>query len=207
MIAHTSRGNTAHTSTLWKTETCCSCHVPFAFTNEHYDRLKKTGEWFYCPSGHKQHYSKTTEQSLREQLAERDAQITREQAFSRRAWEAQQEAEAREKMAAGETKRIVSRIASGVCPCCNRTFSNLARHMKTKHSEHVQQHKIFIMTKEDRATLYNQPLSARSRSIRRSFVGLHSALTDEVIARMMIDGGLYTTAHLPTVAKWVSRLR
>jgi hypothetical protein len=25
------------------------------------------------------------------------------------------------------------RIQSGVCPCCNRTFENLGRHMKSKH--------------------------------------------------------------------------
>ena len=29
--------------------------------------------------------------------------------------------------------RIKNRIAAGVCPCCNRTFQNLARHMANKH--------------------------------------------------------------------------
>jgi chemotaxis response regulator CheB len=29
------------------------------------------------------------------------------------------------------------RVANGVCPCCNRTFKQLARHMKAKHPEFV----------------------------------------------------------------------
>lgn len=29
--------------------------------------------------------------------------------------------------------RKMKRVGNGVCPCCNRTFANLARHMKTKH--------------------------------------------------------------------------
>ncbi len=29
--------------------------------------------------------------------------------------------------------RIKNRIAAGVCPCCNRSFQNLSRHMSNKH--------------------------------------------------------------------------
>lgn len=30
-------------------------------------------------------------------------------------------------------ERKLKRVGRGVCPCCNRTFPNLARHMATKH--------------------------------------------------------------------------
>lgn len=33
----------------------------------------------------------------------------------------------------GVTTRIKNRISNGVCPCCRRTFKNLARHMKGQH--------------------------------------------------------------------------
>jgi hypothetical protein len=36
----------------------------------------------------------------------------------------------------GHTTRIKNRIAAGVCPCCNRTFKNLARHMGNKHPDY-----------------------------------------------------------------------
>ncbi len=35
-------------------------------------------------------------------------------------------------------KRKMNRVSKGVCPCCNRMFSNLARHMASKHPEPKQ---------------------------------------------------------------------
>tara|TARA_A100001201_G_scaffold143757_1_gene147268 strand:- start:18635 stop:19021 length:387 start_codon:yes stop_codon:yes gene_type:complete len=34
--------------------------------------------------------------------------------------------------------RIKNRIANGVCPCCNRTFQNLARHMSSQHPDYKE---------------------------------------------------------------------
>lgn len=31
--------------------------------------------------------------------------------------------------------RMKNRIANGVCPCCNRHFANVQRHIRTKHPE------------------------------------------------------------------------
>jgi hypothetical protein len=33
----------------------------------------------------------------------------------------------------GVKTRMANRIKHGVCPCCNRTFLNLQRHMTTQH--------------------------------------------------------------------------
>lgn len=35
--------------------------------------------------------------------------------------------------ARGQVTRIKNRVGNGVCPCCNRSFGNLHRHMQTKH--------------------------------------------------------------------------
>jgi len=32
--------------------------------------------------------------------------------------------------------RLKKRIACGVCPCCKRTFTNLARHISGQHPEY-----------------------------------------------------------------------
>ena len=37
----------------------------------------------------------------------------------------------------GHLTRVKTRVAHGVCPCCNRTFRQLARHMKAKHPEYT----------------------------------------------------------------------
>lgn len=36
-----------------------------------------------------------------------------------------------------ELKRHKARIKNGVCPCCQRSFVALARHMKAKHPEYT----------------------------------------------------------------------
>ncbi len=34
--------------------------------------------------------------------------------------------------------RTRKRVGSGVCPCCSRTFQQLARHMKAKHPAYTE---------------------------------------------------------------------
>ncbi|MFB3077027.1 MAG: hypothetical protein ACE1Y4_03380 [Lysobacterales bacterium] len=34
--------------------------------------------------------------------------------------------------------RIKNRVARGVCPCCNRSFTNLHRHMESKHPNYLK---------------------------------------------------------------------
>lgn len=40
-----------------------------------------------------------------------------------------------ERLAKEQADRKLKRVNRGVCPCCNRSFQNLARHMSTKHPE------------------------------------------------------------------------
>jgi Fe-S oxidoreductase len=52
----------------------------------------------------------------------------------------QAQADARAQKAAktrikNDRDRIKTRVANGVCPHCNRTFQNLARHMASQHPD------------------------------------------------------------------------
>ena len=38
----------------------------------------------------------------------------------------------------GAKTKLKKRIANGVCPCCNRSFKDLHRHMTTKHSDFLK---------------------------------------------------------------------
>ena len=38
----------------------------------------------------------------------------------------------------GHVTRQKKRAAAGVCPCCNRTFKQLARHMERKHPNYTK---------------------------------------------------------------------
>lgn len=108
------------------TETCYSCSVLFAMTEEHRRRLLNNHDKsFYCPNGHKQHYTgKTTEQKLIDAQA-RETALRDQLDASIRDAEAARSALARDRQ----------RFTNGVCPCCNRSFENVRRHMTTKHPD------------------------------------------------------------------------
>jgi hypothetical protein len=124
-----------------ETETCCECGVLFAVAKELRDELLRSKRWFYCPNGHEQHYTgKTEAQKLKEQLeAERRERQRAEQRVAMwqdDAREARERAEHERRRAngyKGHATRMTKRAKAGVCPCCNRTFKQLAAHMASKH--------------------------------------------------------------------------
>lgn len=114
------------------TEECCSCGMPFAMTADFRRRRLNDRKDWYCPRGHAQHYTgKSEAQKLRDQLSRTERRL---EAESGRAslLEGQRDNLQR------SYGRMRERVKNGVCPCCNRTFQNLLRHMRTKHPEFGQ---------------------------------------------------------------------
>lgn len=199
------RGSTTEIRSTWIVETCCSCQIPFAMRKAHQDMLRRTSNSFFCPNGHPQSYRVTTEDQLRQKVKDAEEAVRRANHSQNLAWEEAAKAKKREQLAAGETRGLVTRIASGICPCCNRFFSNVERHMKSKHPGLT--HKPFTMSDEEKRILTSHPTWNQSTAIRRRFVQCHYAMTDDTIAKLMIDGGLYSSPHIPTVSKAVANLR
>lgn len=110
---------------------CCECGLVFAFDENYVNRFKKSHKFFYCPNGHAQHFpQKTEEDKLRGQVkALRDMLDTTRKNRDRykRSASAQKAAKT----------RLQNRVKHGVCPCCNRTFQNLQRHMASQHPEYA----------------------------------------------------------------------
>lgn len=96
-------------------------------------RQQDHGNW-YCTNGHVLRYpSKSDAEIARD---ERDAarSLAHREAVRRRETESRlQRAERRRAAAVGQTTKLKNRIGNGVCPCCNRTFVDLARHMAGQH--------------------------------------------------------------------------
>lgn len=110
-----------------KTVSCCVCHVAFAFAKDLYNQRLKDHAWFYCPNGHAQHFQGEAEvDRLKRQLEE---QRNRTVEYTK-LWEHEQRSKA---VYRGKLKALKGRIKNGVCPCCHRSFVQLARHMATKH--------------------------------------------------------------------------
>lgn len=117
-------------------QTCCNCGIEFAVPSDFDKRRREDHKSFYCPWGHSQSYTgDSTEQKLRRELAE--AQRQRDEAQRRIEFEKNDAIAARRvaTTAKNKLKRIEHRVNCGVCPHCQRTFKQLAAHMKSKHGE------------------------------------------------------------------------
>ena len=122
---------------------CGGCGTHFGLDNQTYARARQSSAVYFrctnpeCPSPSR-HYTETDLD-----LARRDAASARE-AAERERNRAEREADRanRQRRRAIALKGVVTRtkrrIAHGVCPCCRRTFANVARHMTAKHPSYKE---------------------------------------------------------------------
>lgn len=114
---------------------CPQCQVRFGLAEATEAVLRQSSQDFYCPFGHKQHFPQglTEAEKLRR---ERDALRQDKARLHDEIAHQQNRRRAAERSAAGykgAATRIRNRVRNGVCPCCNRTFQNLAAHMANQH--------------------------------------------------------------------------
>lgn len=125
-----------------ETETCCRCGVLFAMPADLRQQcLDHPGRGFYCPNGHSLQYGGKSAAEQAKEAQERADRLAR-QLNDERTYATglrdQLGASTRSNRAlrAAHT-RTRNRIARGVCPCCNRTFADLARHMAGQHPDYA----------------------------------------------------------------------
>ena len=117
---------------------CCSCGFSVGLPAEFVHRRKKDGKRFYCPSCSKgQSWQKTEEDRLREQLAKETLRLEQAQRDRDRTRLDATQAKRSRAHYKGEVTRLKNRITKGVCPCCNRHFTNLERHMAGQHPDYA----------------------------------------------------------------------
>lgn len=86
----------------------------------------------YCPLGHMITWKETEETRLRrdrDRLKQETARLEDEARLQRE----------RAEKAEAATRRLKKRTAAGTCPCCQRTFQNMATHMKRQHPHFVKE--------------------------------------------------------------------
>jgi hypothetical protein len=118
---------------------CAKCSMTFWLPDEFATTMRQLAEKgeFFCPAGHGQYFprGKTDLQKARE---EADALRRRAERAEQQYAELNDAARASLRSAAaykGAATRKKNRAKAGVCPCCNRTFQDLQRHMATKHTD------------------------------------------------------------------------
>lgn len=137
MATITMRNPTEQVTINLVTEDCCHCGVTFAMPVSFNKQRREDGDWFFCPAGHKQHYTETEAEIERKKREQAERRLASEQEWSRRM---QNDLAAERKSHAttkGQLTKTRKRVQGGVCPIdgCHRHFVNLERHMATKHPE------------------------------------------------------------------------
>lgn len=116
-------------------ETCCNCGTHFGMDATLMATRRKDGKAFYCPNGHNIVY-KPESDKLKTELIAVSARL---EAAERREKHLRSNLDATERSRIamkGVVTRLRNRAANGVCPCCNRTFVSLHKHMISKHPDY-----------------------------------------------------------------------
>jgi hypothetical protein len=114
-----------------ETTECISCGVTFAFPKTLIDKQRRDGGYHYCPNGHQQGWSQELSENgkLKAELEAKNREIALQGSHLKH----KDDQIAAQK---GINTKLRKRIGAGVCPCCHRTFQQLAGHMATKHPDY-----------------------------------------------------------------------
>lgn len=110
---------------------CGTCGVVWALDIQYLEARREDHEGWLCPNGHSFVFNGPSEtERLRQQLE-------RERTRSGRIAAERDQIEASRRAVKGVVTKLKKRISAGVCPCCNRTFKQLADHMATQHPDYL----------------------------------------------------------------------
>jgi hypothetical protein len=125
---------------LFERQDCIDCFINFMVPKGFTDKRRSDKRTFYCPNGHPMSYTLSEADKLRQErdrlaqrIAQKDDEIRSAWATATDQRERREAAERRASAARGQVTKLKRRASAGVCPCCNRTFAQLARHMAAKH--------------------------------------------------------------------------
>lgn len=117
--------------------TCPTCGVsyamPYTMQQNAFNKGERAIVW-YCPNGHELGYNGPSEEQRARERAEAKARRATERANAER--DLRIDTEHRLRAQKGATTRAKKRHANGICPCCNRSFANVRRHMETQHPDY-----------------------------------------------------------------------
>lgn len=110
---------------------CGTCAVWHTIPEIVYKCYEAEGGFWHCPNGHRRGFRKGADETERENTRRERDRLKQDAARLADDLVAQQR---RAEEAEKKILQIKRRAAAGVCPCCNRTFLNIQRHMKSKHA-------------------------------------------------------------------------
>lgn len=116
--------------------TCANCGVVFGIEEGHVKRLRSNGATFYCPNGHSNWYGESAATKLAKQLAEAEKKANLYQGYYQAEQSDHEYTRNRLNGTKGALTKLKKRVSEGTCPCCQKSFKVLAKHMAEKHPEY-----------------------------------------------------------------------
>jgi hypothetical protein len=120
---------------------CGRCGGIYAINERYRQKKEETAGGWHCPYCQNSwgYFGKTEAQRERALRKQAEDRLIRERAaFDQRAEYLKTQAtkaEAKRRAEKGAKTKLKKRIANGVCPCCNRHFGNVQRHIAHMHPE------------------------------------------------------------------------
>lgn len=114
----------------------CWCSIEFVIPRTLYEYYVRAAGKFslHCPLGHGFIPSgKSEADKVRDELAREKHRTEQARAEAEHERAMRESADRGAAARKGQVTKMRNRIAHGVCPACNRTFADLARHMGGKH--------------------------------------------------------------------------
>ena len=138
---------TINVSEAYRRMSCSECGVVYYFSDAWCQRATSEGRSWYCPNKHGQTFGESEADKLRRERDRLKQENARLEEDRNAAYDAEQKAIAEKKRVAAQLKRAQKRSAAGVCPCCNRTVSQMADHIATNHPEYAKEHGVVVPLK------------------------------------------------------------
>ena len=113
--------------------TCRTCGIVYLVPTSFDAGKRQSKEYWFCPNGHQWAYVESESDKLRRERDRLKQDAARLVDEAQEAHERVEQERRRSAAARGQVTKLKKRAANGVCPCCNRTFADLQRHMSTKH--------------------------------------------------------------------------
>ncbi len=123
---------TIHQSVDFEVDTC-SCGGVYALPSNFIRQRRESHEAWNCPYCDRQRSFENSHENeiLRNKVARLERSVERKQ-------NSLDYANNRVRSLKGVITRTKKRIGKGVCPCCNRHFADVERHMQNKHPDYVE---------------------------------------------------------------------
>jgi coenzyme F420-reducing hydrogenase beta subunit len=119
-------------------EACASCGIAWAVPKHYLVTKQEEGGRgvVYCPNGHTNVWDKSPRvRELELKLEQSNKLRTYADQARDRALDLAEKRKKHLTVTKGKLTKLKNRVGNGVCPCCNRSFVNMAEHMKKQHPD------------------------------------------------------------------------